>query len=106
MSDDGRTSVDKMLDVNGNRIPGELRKREDGLVYERFEYKNQSTKLYGKKVTRMFAKYLIRKDYEKPENKIKNNFYVDRVMNFEYDKEDREFWLKAPSCLSQSTDSD
>lgn len=107
MTDDGRTEPDKgLMDENGNIIEGKLRNREDTLMYDRFEFKRQSTERYGKKVSRVFAKYLIRKDYEKPENQKTNAFYVPRVMNFEQDKEDREFWLKAPSCLKQSTDSD
>jgi hypothetical protein len=80
----------------------ELRKQEDTLEYDRFEFKKQSTKKYGKKVSRVFLRYLIRDNDEK--SATKNKFYVDRIMNLEHDKEDQEFWLKQPTCFKQSTD--
>lgn len=52
----------------------------------------------GKKVTRLFVRYLIYND------DMQQSFYKKRLMNFTGDKEDREFWLKPPSCWHQASD--
>jgi hypothetical protein len=92
MLKDGRVEEDK----EGPRL------QEDTLEYDRFEFKKQSTDAYGKKVSRVFLRYLIRD--KKEQSATKNKFYVERIMNLEHDKEDQEFWLKQPTCFKQSTD--
>jgi hypothetical protein len=89
-------------------MKGINRKAENVIQYDRFEEKLMSTEQYSRKVTRVFLRYLIRdadtSNQNGPKKDWENSFYVDRLMNYNHDKEDSEFWLKPPNVFSQSTD--
>jgi len=52
----------------------------------------------GRKVSRLFMRYLIRDEADRPA------FYTDRIMNFAGDKEDDEFWHRPPTFFTQASD--
>ena len=89
-------------------MKGINRRAENVIQYDRFEEKLMSTEQYSRKVTRVFLRYLIRdadtSNQNGPKKDWENSFYVDRLMNYNHDKEDSEFWLKPPNVFSQSTD--